>query len=314
MMWDENALLPYLSSIPESYAARVENISFVDNVIPQITCPSRIDSKDFRLTIGAPPSSVHLLYTYTMTEGVMINNNESSTAVGYLFADFLGKHVGDNITINEYTLPITGIYRTDTWIDNAVIVPYVTAQHIFSLEGRASILTLTVSDPSKTDSVVSEVRKEVPDVGVYKSQEATGRLTPLISSITLGSLTLFAIAGVACFLGITNVVMTGLFERTREIGILKAIGAQGTDVMKLILFESAALGTLGGLLGCLVSLILLSQGLPILITPTTSFEIPIVFEVFLQGLAISVAISVLATIYPVWRAVRVRPHEVLRFG
>jgi putative ABC transport system permease protein len=175
-------------------------------------------------------------------------------------------------------------------------------------------LTLTVSDPSKTDSVVSEVRKEVPDVGVYKSQEATGRLTPLISSITLGSLTLFAIAGVACFLGITNVVMTGLFERTREIGILKAIGAQGTDVMKLILFESAALGTLGGLLGCLVSLILLSQGLPILITPTTSFEIPIVFEVFVQGLAISVAISVLATIYPVWRAVRVRPHEVLRFG
>lgn len=315
MVWDENALVPFFSSIPENYIEMTENISFVKKVVPQVTGVSRIETEDLKLTVGVAPSSVPLLYTYTMVEGSMISSNESSAAVGSLFAEFLGKHVGDNITVNGYRLPIVGIYRTETWMDNAVIVPYEMAQSIFTLEGRASIITIILSDPSKSDYVISEVRKRVPsNVGVYESQEATGRLTPLIDSITWISLTLFTIAGVACFLGIMNVVMTSLFERTREIGILKAIGARGIDVMRLILFESAALGVLGGLIGCFVSLMLLYQGLPLFITSTTSFDIPILAEVFFQGLAFSVAISVLATLYPVWRAVRVRPHEVLRFG
>jgi putative ABC transport system permease protein len=314
MVWDDDALVPFLSTIPENYTATVENISHVERVVPQITGVSRVDLEDFRLTIGIAPSDLPFIYSYSMTEGVVISSNETSAAVGCLFADFLKKHAGDNITIDGHTLPLIGIYKTDTWVDNAVIVPFTTAQEIFGLKGRTSIITVIVSDPAEIDSVMSEIRREIPDVGVYKSQEATDRLTPLINSVSWVSLALFTIAGIACFFGIMNVVMTGVFERTREIGIMKAIGAQGTDVMKIILYESTALGTLGGLLGCLISLTLLAQGLAIPVTSTTSFQIPIILEVFLQGLAFSVSISILATLYPVWKAVKVRPNEVLRFG
>jgi len=314
MIWDKHALLPYLSSIPENYTNTIEKITYVKNVSPQITGISTVDSQDFRLTIGLNPSDIPLLYTYTMAEGVMINNNESKAVIGYLFADFLKKNVGDNVTINGQTLPVVGIYKTDTWLDNVVIVPFVVAQRIFGLEGRISIIMVMVTDPSKIHSVIDEIRKEIPAVNVFKSQEATARLAPIMNSITWVSYVLFTIAGVACFLGITNVILTGILERTREIGILKALGAKGRDVTKMIMYESAVLGAFGGFLGCLIASVLLLQGLLIPITSTTAMRTLIFPEIFLYGLILSVAISILAAIYPVWRAVRVRPREVLKFG
>lgn len=314
IIWNESSLVPFLGNIPENYTNSIEQIAYVKNVSPQITGISRVDTEDLRLTLGLNPSDIPVFYTYTMIEGAMITTNESKAVIGYLFADFLKKHVGDNVTIDGQTLPVVGIYRTDTWIDNVVIVPFEVAQNIFNLAGRTSVIMVTVTDPNKIDFVIDEVREELPDVSVFKSQEATARLTPLMNSITWVSYALFTIAGVACFFGITNVVTTGIFERTREIGILKALGAKGIDVMKMIIYESALLGTLGGILGCLVSLIPLLQGLLIPITSTTAMRISVFSEVFLYGLVLSIAISVLAALYPVWKAVRARPNEVLRFG
>jgi len=313
-IWSRGALVPFLSNIPENYTNSIKKIAYVKNASPQITGVSRVDTEDLRLTLGLIPSDIPVFYTYTMVEGAMINTNESKAVIGYLFANFLKKHVGDNITINRQTLPVVGIYKTDTWIDHAVIVPFKVAQNIFSLDGRASVIMVTVTDLNKIDFIIDEIRKELPNVSVFKSQEAIARLAPLMNSITWVSYALFTIVGVACFFGITNVVMTGIFERNREIGILKALGAKGIDVMKIIIYESTVLGTLGGVLGCLISSILLLQGLLIPITSTTTMRISVFPEVFLYGLALSIVISVLATLYPVWKAVRVRPREVLKFG
>jgi len=315
IIWDESSFVPFLSVIPENYTNAIEKIEYVKNVSPQITGISRVDTEDLRLTLGLNPSDIPVFYTYTMVEGAMINTNESKAVIGYLFADFLTpkKHVGDNITINGQTLPVVGIYKTDTWMDNVVIVPFNVAQNIFSLAGRTSVIMVTVTDLNKIDFVIDEIRK-LPNVSVFKSQEATARIAPLMNSITWISYALFTIAGIACFFGITNVVMTGVFERTREIGILKALGAKGIDVMKMIIYESAVLGTLGGVLGCLISLIVLLQGLLIPITSTTTMRISVFSEVFFYGLVLSIVISVLAALYPVWKAVRVRPREVLKIG
>lgn len=314
MVWSEGALVPFLSTIPENYTKVIENIRYVENVVPQITGISRVDSVDWRLTIGINPSDIPLLYTYSMMEGVMINNNESKAVMGYLFADFLEKHAGDSVTINKHTLQLVGIYQTNTWIDNAVIVPFEVAQTIFGLDEHASVIIVTVADPRKIDFVLDEIRKEIPDANVFRSWEATAKLTPLMNSVTWVSNALFTTAGVACFFGIANIMITGIFERNREIGILKALGAKGRDITKMIIYESAVLGTLGGFLGCLISLTLLLQGLRILITSTATMPLSVFPEVFLNGLVLSIAISVLASLYPVWRAVRIRPNEVLRFG
>jgi putative ABC transport system permease protein len=313
-IWSRGALLPFFGSIPENYTNTVKKIAYVKHVSPQILGVSQVDSKDLRVTIGLNPSGIPLFYTFTMIEGEMIKTNETKAVIGHLFADFLKKRVGDNIVINEQTLPIVGVYKTDTWIDNVAIVPLEVAQNIFSLNERVSLIVVTVTDSSKIDLVISEIRKELSNVSVFKTKEASARLAPIMNSVTWVSYSLFTIAGVACFFGITNVVMTGIFERNREIGILKALGAKGIDVTKMIIYESAVLGTIGGVLGCLASFLILLHGLQIPITSSSAMPVSIFPEIFLYGLFLSTAISVLASLYPVWKAVRVRPHEVLRFG
>ena len=310
-VWSQGVPVPFFGDVPENYTSPIKQIAYVKNVSPQIT---GVDSVNFRLYIGLNPSDIPVFYTYTMVEGEMINTNESKAALGYWFADSLKKHRGDNVTIIGHTLPVVGIYKTDTWMDNVAIIPFNVAQNIFSLSGRASIIMVTVTDPTKIDVVIEEIRKELPNVSVFKSQEATSRLAPLLNSITWVSYTFSTIAGVACFFGITNVMLTGILERTKEIGILKALGANGVDVTKMIMYESTVLGAFGGILGSLISMLLFIQGLLIPVTSTSLLRIQVFPEVFIYGLILSVAISILAALYPVWRAVRVRPNEVLKFG
>lgn len=313
-VWSQDALVPFLGSIPENYTIPIKELTFVKSVSPQITEVTNVDSLDLKVTLGVNPSDIPAFYTYTMVEGVMVSSNDSRAAMGYLFANFLTKHVGDNVTINGHPLPLVGVYKTDTWIDNAVIVPFKIAQDIFSKQGRASIVMVTVTDPSKIDSVVEQIRREMPNVSVFKSQEATTRLTPIMNSVTWISYALSTIIGITCFFGITNVTVTGIFERTKEIGILKAIGARSIDVTKMILYESAMLGVLGGLAGGLVSMVFLFLRLQIPIASGSALQIMILPENLVYGLILSVAVSILASLYPVWKAVHVRPNEVLRFG
>jgi putative ABC transport system permease protein len=211
-------------------------------------------------------------------------------------------------------MPVVGVFKTDTWMDNVVIIPFSVAQDNFSLSGRASIIMVTVTDPAQIDFVVNEIRSEFPDVSVSKNQEATSRIAPLMSSISLVSYTFSTIAGIACFFGITNVMLTGIIERSKEIGILKALGASGGDVTKMMLYESAVLGAVGGFLGCIVPIAVFLQGMLIPITSASMIAIQIFPEVFLYGFTLSIVVSTLASLYPVWRAIRVRPHEVLKFG
>jgi len=313
-IWSQGAPLPFFGEIPENYTNQINQIPYVKNVSPQVARVSTVDSKEFRIVFGINPSDIPVFHTYTMVEGIMISSNDSKSVMGYLFADYIKKYVGDNITIDGHEVPVVGVFRTDTWMDNVVIIPISVAQEIFSLSERASIIMVTVTDPAKIDFVVSEIREDLSNVSVSKSQEATSRIAPLMSSVSLVSYAFSTIAGVACFFGVSNVMLAGTIERSREIGILKAIGAKGADVTKMIMYESAILGGLGGILGCSISMMLLIEGLLIPITSASALRVLIIPEIFVYGLILSVTISIVATLYPIWRAVRVRPNEVLKFG
>lgn len=313
-IWSQGALLPFFGEMPENYTDQIRQITYVKDVSPQIARVSRVDSEDLRLVFGISPPDIPVFYTYSMVEGRMVYSNERKSIMGYLFADYLKKHPGDDITIDGHKIPVVGVFKTDTWMDNVVIVPISVAQDIFSLSGRASIIMVTVTDPARIDFVVSGIKDELSNVSVSKSQEAASRLAPLMSSVSLVSYAFSAIAGVACFFGVSNVMLAGIVERSKEIGILKALGAKGMDITKMVLYESAVLGAIGGILGCSISLILFTEGLLIPITSASMLHVQIFPEVFAYGLILSFTISVLATLYPVWRAVRLRPNEVLKFG
>ncbi len=101
-------------------------------------------------------------------------------------------------------------------------------------------------------------------------------------------------------------MLTGIIERSKEMGILKALGASGGDVTRMMLYESAVLGAVGGFLGCVVPIAVFLQGMLIPITSASMIAIQIFPEIFLYGFTLSIVVSTLASLYPVWRAIRVR--------
>jgi len=114
-------------------------------------------------------------------------------------------------------------------------------------------------------------------------------------------------------LGITNAMLTSVLERTKEIGIMVAIGATPKEVRKVFIAEAALIGMIGGVLGA--SLGILMGVLPYLIGGTISIVdviLPSIF-VFFVTIAISVLISILATVYPARRASKMNPVEAFAY-
>jgi putative ABC transport system permease protein len=124
------------------------------------------------------------------------------------------------------------------------------------------------------------------------------------------------VAGISLFvggIGIMNVMLASINERIREIGVRKAVGARGSDLFLQFLAEAAVVSVVGGLLGLLVSVgivslmnFILTQALP------TGAVAALDWVIMGEGLAFSVVIGLVAGVYPALRAAKLDPIEALR--
>ncbi|PPA79136.1 MAG: macrolide transporter ATP-binding /permease protein [ANME-2 cluster archaeon HR1] len=119
---------------------------------------------------------------------------------------------------------------------------------------------------------------------------------------------------------IINTMIVSVYERTREIGIAKAVGASQTDIIRIFLSECIIIGILGGLLGDLFGIIFSVMidkiGKPLLVMQLDISEIEhltaINMEILIAGFLISLVISIISGLYPAWRASKLDPVKALR--
>ncbi|MCS7317921.1 MAG: ABC transporter permease [Candidatus Dojkabacteria bacterium] len=167
-------------------------------------------------------------------------------------------------------------------------------------------------------NIANEIRKEGFDVSTLEDILSLFNvffsIVPLIFTL---------IGGIAVFvasIGIANTMLMSVFERTKEIGILKAIGAKNKDILLLFITESGIIGLIGGILALIVSIILISIGNNIfvekivpkvgLVGHNTLFVYDI--NLFLATLLASTIVGIIAGIYPAYRASKLNPVDALR--
>ncbi|WP_329311192.1 ABC transporter permease [Streptomyces sp. NBC_01262] len=194
----------------------------------------------------------------------------------------------------------------------SVIVPHTTAEHIWGqpTTPRAQMLISTrIGAASQiADEAPLALRPDHPD---YFTAVPPPDPRTLRTSVTSDLGQLFLVLAAVCLVigavGIANTTLVAVLERTGEIGLRRALGARGRHITAQFLTESAALGTLGGLIGTTVGTLtvlavaLTRQWTPI-IPPATVTAAP----------AIGLATGLLAGLYPAWRAARIQPAEALR--
>ncbi len=230
--------------------------------------------------------------------------------------------VGDRIKIEAtvldqqktLTLRVIGIYsRTGgsfgADLDNSIGIPLRTAQQFFEVGGEFDYIMAQAESLDLVSVVVERIEEKLGDnvmvISFESAQDMVGSVLGTIESVLGG---IAAISLIVAGVGIINTMTVSVMERTREIGVLKAIGAKSSDVLLLFLSEAVMTGITGGIAGALFG-VLLSQIIGDFINMPPDPSLSLV--VYVVGFAVVTA--VVSGLYPAWRASNLRPVEALRY-
>lgn len=234
--------------------------------------------------------------------------------------------VKENLTVGQVMpfgpdredFTIVGILeRTGDQDDLIHFLPLPEAQRLSNKEGKITTIAVKVEDLGKIGAVAVEMEK-VPDIQAVTMTQIMGTITNLTGSARSLLMTVISIAMVISAFGILNTLLMSVNERTREFGMLKAIGASGLDIGKMIMAETLIITTLGGLMGTVMAVAgstiiegFVKEMLPY--APLGSF-IHITPELVAFSLLFSVVLGIICGIYPAFKSSRLTPMEAIRGG
>jgi putative ABC transport system permease protein len=204
--------------------------------------------------------------------------------------------------------------------DTGVYVPLSQAEKFFGTDQADEII---VKLKSSDAAVVNSTSKAITDyfgnqVSVISATAVQSLLSTIFSTISLFLAGIAAISLLVAGIGIMNIMIVSLIERTREIGILKALGMKSRTVLYIFLTESVIIGLIGAVIGIvsgwvLANVISLFLGRGGIIGSALTITPILTPEVLLGALAFGVGISVIFALYPAWRASKLKPVEALRY-
>lgn len=228
--------------------------------------------------------------------------------------------LGQDILVNGIHFNVVGVLQAKGSSmagsnDDVVMIPETTAERVFQSKGVNSIY-IQASDTTQTNLVVGELNMEMSkffrgdtnSFNVFNQQDLLKTMSSVTNTMSMALGGIAAISLVVGGIGIMNIMLVSVTERTREIGIRKAIGAKKRDILIQFLIEAIVMSGLGGLLG-------IGLGVGITYTLSKVMKMGVVYSgnIILLSFLFSVAIGVIFGLFPANKAAKLRPIEALKF-
>jgi putative ABC transport system permease protein len=207
------------------------------------------------------------------------------------------------ISVIAHFAPTTGQLRsTDQHRYSRLTVEAASYQQLPEVRHRTKRFLQTSSDARR-------YMPESYEFVVLSNEQLVKRVNDIVGTITSYIVGVALISWLVGSIGIVNIIIVSVTERTKSIGIMKAVGAKNRDVLQIFLVEAIILGVAGAALGTLVG------GLGGMIA-TWWLDLPLVFRLRWVGFAVlsGIVVGAIAGVYPAWRAARTDPIEALRYG
>jgi putative ABC transport system permease protein len=303
------------SSLDVRLADRLRQIDGVADVAPSLMDTVAFEDKNLAsvLVEGWEPESLMFRGIRLLSGRPLRRGDDRAVLLGRVLALNLGKMVGDLLDVAGESFRVVGIFESDSLFENgALIMPLTTLQKMMGREGQATGLVVAAksSDPAYLDGLRRGIEQAIPGVAATPARDYVVADTQIRLAKAM-AWTTAVIAMVMGALGMLNTMLMSIFERTREIGILRAVGWRRSRVLALVLGEALAIALAGTAIGGVLAALGLRA---LMLSPTArGFIDPhIPPEVLGIALIMGVGLSLLGGLYPAARAAALDPTEALR--
>lgn len=305
------------TSVDEGAGAKLRAIPEVAQATPMILNLMDLTPEVNALAYGWKANSYEF-DALKLLAGRRFEDGKPEVMLGELLAESLNKKPGDTLEIQGSPFTVTGIYHGGSALEaGAAILPIDQMQKLGSNEGKVTAFHVRLKPApagEPQDHYMSRVQTEIqaalPGLRAVPAAEraSNNQLVLLAQAAAWGTSSIALLIGI---LGIANTMAMSVFERTREIGILRALGWRRSKILLLIQTEAAVLGLAGGLVGIGVGWAAL-RALAALPKTASIVSASIPPLLLAEALGIAMLAGLLAGALPAWRGAKLSPVEALR--
>jgi len=298
------------SAIDERVGARIAARSDVEAVAGTIMTAANSDKMPMMLVFGYHPREFAIRH-FRIIEGEPLTARHQ-VIVGKRGAEQMGVTVGDTLRLMNSSFRIVGIYETGVSFEEiGVVIGLREVQALVGKPHQVQFYGVKLRDPAQAEAVRDELQAAFPEVDFSLTAEAVESMSDMqVFREMVAQISFLAIfiGGV----GMLNTMLMSVLERTREIGVLRALGWRRARVLRMVLQESLVLGVIGGVCGIFMGL---GLGKLLGMAPGTygSIDLSYTPQLFVQAIIVAMIAGMVGGLYPAWRATRMRPVEALRY-
>ena len=324
--------------LTEKDADVIEKVVGIKEISIWAASPAKIEVDDqirFTTVVGIDLDTADLFLetgAYDAEEGRVLEKGDTfDVMIGsqYKHNNLFEKPVTarDTILINDMPFEVQGILEPigNPGDDRLIYMPMDQFRELFQIPERIDTIVVQVEEQEKLKEIADSVERKLiksrnvdedtKDFSILTPEELLASFGTILTIITAFLTGIAAISLLVGAIGIANTVYTSVLERTKEIGVMKAVGAQNKDILLIFLIESGLLGLVGGIFGVLLGTAVSKtiEYIAINNLGTTLLRSVIPIYLIIGSLAFAFLVGAVSGIWPAWKATKVKPVEALRY-